>query len=86
MMELKRTVATSRKVASVDTTVLSVKQVGRRLMVGERTARSLVKSGELKGHRIGRVWRVFETDLNDFLARNASRRPTVNSAVGGHAA
>lgn len=63
---------------------LSVVDIARRLRLAERTARRLIVSGELKGHRVGRQWRVFEPDFVDYLGRVASRRPVaaeVGSAV-----
>ncbi len=50
----------------------SVRQVSRRLFTAESTTRRLIKSGGLKAHRVGRQWRVFEADLQDYLARNAN--------------
>jgi excisionase family DNA binding protein len=53
---------------------LSVSQLAKRLYVCERTARRIIEAGELKAHRIGRQWRVFEPDLRDYLARQANRQ------------
>jgi excisionase family DNA binding protein len=51
---------------------LSVIQIARHLFVSESAARRLIESGELKAHRVGRQWRVFEQDLHDYLARNVN--------------
>lgn len=54
---------------------LSVMQVARRLNVSERTARKVIASGDLRAHRVGRQLRVFEADLQAYLARNTNRHP-----------
>lgn len=54
--------------------VISVAVVAKRLGVCERTARRIIKSGDLKAHRIRRQWRVFERDYQDYLAGQANRR------------
>jgi excisionase family DNA binding protein len=61
----------------------SITRIAQRLDVSERTARRIVEIGELKAHRIGRQWRVFETDLQDYLARNANSQERFG-ADGGH--
>ena len=52
--------------------VLSVSQIAERLDVCDRTARRIIESGALRAHRIGRQWRVFESDLQTYLARQAN--------------
>lgn len=52
---------------------LSVRRVAKRLNVSERTARRLIDAGDLKAYRIGRQWRVFEPDLQEYFARQANR-------------
>lgn len=54
-------------------TANSISQVAERLKVCGATARKLIESGELKAHLIRRQWRVFESDLQDYLARQANR-------------
>jgi excisionase family DNA binding protein len=53
---------------------LSVLQVGRRLRVSESTTRRLIETGELKAHRVRHLVRVFEADLQEYLARNANQQ------------
>jgi len=55
--------------------VNSVSQLAKRLNVSTRTARRIIEDGALKAHRIGRQWRVFEEDLQDYLARQATDNP-----------
>jgi excisionase family DNA binding protein len=53
---------------------LSVAVVARRLHVCDRTARRIIKAGDLKAHRIRRQWRVFEGDFQAYLADRTNRR------------
>jgi excisionase family DNA binding protein len=52
---------------------ISIRHLAKRLDVSTRTARRLIREGELRAHRIRRQWRVFESDLHDYLARQANR-------------
>jgi excisionase family DNA binding protein len=65
--------------------VFSVSQLAKRLDVCERTARRIIETGELKAHRIGRQWRVFALDLQDYLARQANRQTCRHRGAGGQA-
>lgn len=71
-------------------TKLSLCRVAKRLNVSERTARRLIEAGDLKAYRIGRQWRVFESDLQEYLAKQANRhrrrRYTASHDAGGAAA
>jgi excisionase family DNA binding protein len=51
---------------------LSIQRLAERLDVSPRTARRLIREGELRAHRIRRQWRVFEHDLRDYLMRQAN--------------
>jgi excisionase family DNA binding protein len=53
---------------------ISIKRLASNLGVCERTARRLIEAGVLKAHKIGRQWRVFESDLREYLTRNANRQ------------
>jgi excisionase family DNA binding protein len=64
----------------VDEQALSITRVATILDVHERTARRLIETGELKGHKIRRQWRVFRPDLQDFLARAAHGPQSTNTA------
>ena len=52
---------------------ISIQRLAQRLNVSVRTARRLIHAGELKAHRIGRQWRVFEADIQDYLDRKTNR-------------
>lgn len=53
---------------------LSISRVARRLNVCDRTVRRIIGSGQLRAYRIGQQqWRVFEKDLNEYLAKRANQ-------------
>jgi putative molybdopterin biosynthesis protein len=46
---------------------LNVRQVAERLEVTERTVYRLVKSGQLRAYRIGRLLKIHPEDFDDYL-------------------
>jgi len=50
--------------------MLSVNQVARRLAVEPITIYRLLQSGQLTGYKVGRVWRVKWTAVEEYLNRN----------------
>jgi excisionase family DNA binding protein len=48
--------------------LLTPEQVAQRLKVTDRTVYSLLRSGRLRGARVGRLWRIRPTDLETFLS------------------
>jgi excisionase family DNA binding protein len=59
---------------SLNQPAISIQGLAKRLGVSVRTARRLIRAGALRAHRIGRQWRVFEADLQDYLAGQANRQ------------
>jgi excisionase family DNA binding protein len=59
-----------------------VLETARILSIGEDSVRRRIASGELKATRYGRLLRVSPAELDDYCARNASRRPAA-AEVGG---
>jgi excisionase family DNA binding protein len=53
--------------------VLSLQAVAERLDISDETVRREIEGGKLRAYRIGRQWRVFEADLQDYLARQSSQ-------------
>jgi excisionase family DNA binding protein len=47
--------------------LLDVKQVEKKLMLSERTIFRLIKSGDLKGFKVGREWRFEESDIDAYI-------------------
>ena len=52
--------------------IFSVRDVAEKLQVTEGAVRSWLQAGELKGVKLGRIWRIMEYDLEEFLE---SKRP-----------
>jgi excisionase family DNA binding protein len=51
---------------------VSIQHLARQLNVSTRTTRRLIVAGALRAHRVGRQWRVFESDLQQYLAGQAN--------------
>ena len=47
--------------------LLSPEQVAERLQISRVTVMDYLRKGRLKGHRVGRLWRIKEEDLDTFL-------------------
>ncbi|MCX6346307.1 MAG: helix-turn-helix domain-containing protein [Armatimonadetes bacterium] len=63
--------------------ILTVEQVAEKLQVKPLTVREYLRKGKIPGRKLGRSWRVVETDLEWFLSGKPST-PTVEriSALG----
>jgi excisionase family DNA binding protein len=62
----------SDRALSLATILLTVEQVALRCNCSERTVRRWIENEDLRCHRIGRLLRISEADLADFLARQRS--------------
>ena len=49
--------------------LLNAKEVQERLGISESTLFRLLKNKELKGFKVGRVWKFEESDIEDFIRR-----------------
>jgi excisionase family DNA binding protein len=50
------------------------KRIAKTLGLSTKTVRRLIRCGDLRAHRVGlRHWRIFQQDLQDYLARRANR-------------
>ena len=49
--------------------LLSVREVASQLGLAPKTVRKLIRTGSLRGVRIGRTWRVGKSDLDLFVER-----------------
>ena len=49
--------------------LLTVEDVASILQVTEETVKRFLRKEEMKGHKIGRLWRVKEEDLESFIKR-----------------
>jgi excisionase family DNA binding protein len=63
--------------------ILTVEQVAEKLQVKPLTVREYLRKGRIPGRKLGRAWRVVETDLEWFLS-GRSPMPTAEriSALG----
>jgi len=59
----------------VSTLLLTPGQVARQLQVKERTVSEWLKTGRMRGVRVGRLWRVPEESVQAFLAGASERKP-----------
>jgi excisionase family DNA binding protein len=50
----------------------SIQRLATHLNVSVRTTNRLIAGGQLRAHRVGRQWRVFERDLQDYLSKRAN--------------
>ena len=54
--------------------VLSVDDVMELLYIGRNSAYRLLRSGELKAFRVGRVWRIPRSSLSEFIVTRCGRQ------------
>lgn len=54
--------------------LLTVEQAAQRLQLSRPTLRRLLASGELRGARVGRQWRVPETAIAELTAKRSEKR------------
>ena len=47
--------------------LMTPKQAAERLIVSEKTVKDWLRAGTLKGIKVGRLWRIRESDLQEFL-------------------
>ncbi len=50
-----------------DNRLLTIREVAEYLRVDPKTVRRLIEDGELAAHKIGRQWRISESDLKKYL-------------------
>jgi excisionase family DNA binding protein len=54
-----------------DQQLLTPEQVADRLQISRVTVMEYLRKGRLKGHRVGKLWRIKERDLETFLEGGA---------------
>ena len=54
--------------------LLTTAQVARRLATSERTVCYLAELGELNGFKVGRQWRFYEDEIDDYLKRKQGNK------------
>ena len=55
--------------------VLTVTEVAKFLRISTETVYRLAKRGELRGRKIGRIWRFRRRDVGDFLSDRGGNTP-----------
>ena len=55
--------------------IYTVEETAQRLKVSPKTVYRALEKGELRASRIGRAWRISETDLSEFVEARMQRRP-----------
>jgi len=60
--------------------LLTPEEVAERLRIHHLTVMNYLRAGKIKGHKIGRLWRVKEGDLDAFI--EAGQRPTEEAEKG----
>jgi excisionase family DNA binding protein len=60
--------------------LLTPEQVAERLQVKERTVLDWLRAGDLRGLKLGRLWRVRPEDLEKFLAASVAPKPAPRKA------
>jgi len=54
--------------------LLTIEEVADRLIVHPNTVRRLIKTGQLKAVKVGRLYRVLEKDLLEFIYSSRERK------------
>ena len=54
----------------------TIEEVAKILKLSTESIRRYLKSGTLKGSRLGRQWRISEEDLNKFFENNSNKKNT----------
>lgn len=62
------------------TELITIKAVQDALGISERTAFRLVKSGELKGFKVGREWRFTQADIEAYIDRQRKKAERILEA------
>lgn len=52
---------------------MSIQAVAKALELSDKTVRKMISRGDLKGSRVGRVWRIAVASVNEYLAAHANK-------------
>ena len=63
---------------SKDLDLMSVTEVSERLHISRNTAYSLLKRGELEGYKVGRMWRIPDKSIWNYIMSNKKRKEVVH--------
>lgn len=62
--------------------MLTTAEVAERLNLSEKTIRNLIDSGELKAFKFGRVYRISEEQLNNFINQSRTDLDNIKEEKG----
>lgn len=54
--------------------ILNIDELCEVLLIGKNTAYKLLESGELKGFRFGRTWKISKVAVEDFILKRSGFR------------
>lgn len=54
--------------------IYTTQEVAELLSIKENTVREYIKRGELEASRLGRMYRISEEQVNDFLEKTSTKR------------
>lgn len=57
----------------MEETFLTLEEVAKKLKISERSVIALIKNGQLKGFKPGKVYRIRESDFNAFVEQEIQR-------------
>lgn len=60
----------------------SVPELAKYFNVSEKTIFRHLRSGNMKGFKVGREWFVTETNLNDFMTKSESKKEVMSYQLG----
>ena len=62
---------------SKDLDLMSVSEVCERLQISRNTAYSLLKNGDLEGFKVGRMWRIPDKSVLNYIMQSNNRKEDV---------
>ena len=65
--------------------ILTVEQAAEKLQMTAKVVREYLRVGKLPGRKVGRAWRVLESDLEYWISTGQSERSKRASARGSEA-
>ena len=61
--------------------LLTVDTLCQKLQVSENTANQLLKSGQLKGFKVGRMWRIPQSSLDSYVLNQLSGKDVTKNGL-----
>lgn len=55
--------------------ILTVEQTAEKLQMTAKVVREYLRTGKLPGRKLGKAWRVLESDLDSWISTGQSNRP-----------